>query len=76
MPRRPNNTEIDQFIACTNCNNRNFVVNHLQKHNNNINNAVDAYFSEGHSSKYSTNESGIKEIFNKYKGKALKLLTF
>ena len=69
MPRRPNNTEINNFISLTNCNNRNFVVNHLQKHNNNINNAVDAYFAEGHSGKYSQNQDVIKAVFAKYKGK-------
>jgi len=73
MPRKPNNTQINQFISFTNCNNRNFATNHLQKHNNNINEAVNSYFSDGHSSKYSSNQSNIKEVFNKYKGNIKKM---
>jgi hypothetical protein len=73
MGRRPNQTEINQFKQFTNCSNRTFIVNHLQKHNNNINAAVNAYFAEGHSSKYTANEATLKAVFAKYKGNGGKM---
>lgn len=68
MNRKPTQTEINQFVQFTNCNNQNFALNHLQKHNNNINTAIDLYFSEGHNKLYTTNQDQIKVIFDKYKG--------
>ena len=55
MNRRPAQSEIDQFIQFTNCSNSNFALNHLQKHANDMNNAIEAYFAEGHSALYSPN---------------------
>jgi hypothetical protein len=66
--RKPTQKEVDSFVSLTNCNNTTFVKNHLEKHKNDVNAAVNAYFEEGLFSSYTTNPSDALQVFNKYKG--------
>lgn len=68
MPRNPTKDEVTQFMSMTNCPDKKFVKDHLKKHNNNIQNAVNEYFDQNLGSKYGPKPGDVNTLFDKYKG--------
>lgn len=69
MPRNPSNSKINQFMTMTNCPDRKFVIDHLKKHNNNVQQAVNSYFDQNLAANFGPSPDVLEKVFEEYKGK-------
>jgi len=56
-------------MSMTNCPDKNFSKTLLKKHNNNVGNAVGDYFDNNLGAKWGPDETVLKALYAKYKGK-------